>query len=206
MRKFQLFALFILISTYSKSQFYFDPFNFELNDSTLSIRPDTSLLNGPSAALFDNTYIWFGIFPKTSIAVKMVVEHDLILLNNESAIDENNKIYINVTRDSLMDFKVRVIENGKVVKEHGLKDLLVTKEEEGRYKILAVEGLKKGQMIERLIVKLQNYNESGSMLVQQKYITQKHLISISAPANVKFAIKCYPDLKTFSDTVITDSA
>lgn len=205
MKKLPLIIVLILISTYSKSQFSFDPFKFELNDSTLAINPDTSLLKGPSAAIFDNTYIWFGIFPKTSVAVKMLVEHDLILLNNESAIDENNKIYVNVTRDSLMDFKVRVIENGKVVKEHGLNDLLVTKEEEGRYKILAVEGLKKGQMIERLIIRLQNYSESGTILVQQKYITHKHLISISAPANVKFALKCYPELKTFSDTVITDS-
>lgn len=204
MRQIIISSLFILSSISAWSQFIFDPFDFRLNDSTLTIQADTSLIKEPQVALFDNTYIWFGLFPNTQAAVKMLVEHDLVLINNESAIDDNNKIYISVSNDSLMDFRLRVIENGKVVKEHSAKDLILTEEDNARYKILAVEGLKKGQMIERLIVKLQNYSESGSIILQQNYLTKKRFVSISAPAIVKFAIKSYPEGKAFIDTVLNE--
>lgn len=185
------------------AQFIFDPFDFQLNDSTINIKPEPIQIGEPSVALFDNTYLWYGSFPKTDITVKVVVEHDLIQINNEIAIDEFNKIYISLNEsDSILNFKLRLIEDGKVVKEHTEKDLITTVEENKRYKILAVEGLKKGQFIERLIIKLYPFKESGFSVLQQNFRIKKRFVSIAAPSIVKFKIKCYPKEIKFIDTII----
>lgn len=206
MKNILLTLSFIFSFLFSQAQFVFDPFDFKLNDTTLAIKPDSIAFAEPLTAMFDNTYVWFGLFPNTNTAVKMVVEHDLLYLNSESAIDDNNKVYVPVSnQDSLIYFRIRIIENGKVVKEHDGSEMMSVVEESTRYKQMAVEGLKKGQMLEKLIITLHNYSDSGWMTIQKSYPVRKSLFTLRCPATVQFVLKMYPNNITFNDTVLNNT-
>jgi hypothetical protein len=67
--------------------------------------------------------------------------------------------------------------------------------------MLAVEGLKKGQMLERLTIELQRFNDNGSVTLEDNYPSLSRYVSIACPSHLKFTAKSYGITQELKDTL-----
>lgn len=136
---------------------------------------------------------------------KFTVTHTIEAVNDDRAVEASNKIYVPINYYSkLIDIKTRVIQNGKVVVEQGMKDVKKLEEKEVQYYLLALEGLGKGSIIET-IISLQ----LSPSLYSRDYLQENENIRVSeftlvAPKNLIFKSKSYNATLNPKDTVIGD--
>lgn len=200
-----IFSTFFLVSLSNLFGQFFDPFKYGVNDSIPFISLTESEKKENELALFENNYIWVGSLPNSNNVNRITIRHDAILINSDAALESHNKAYIPIgENDSLMTVIIRVFENGKVVKVHDKSAIREIKEEENTYKIIALEGLKKGQIIETLIIRIINYSDYATYQLQRTYPVKKSEFCMNIPANVKFALKSYPNQLEVKDSVIND--
>lgn len=204
--KFILRTLPLLLLTLSaQAQLEYDPFQYELSSKAPEVRGDFASENKDATYIFDKTLVWYGKFPDTEVLIQGTIIHKLVYINSEKALDEFNKVYIqNSGQDSLHQFIVRVIENGTVIKTFGKSDLRASQDgENSTLKMLAVEGLKKGQMLEKLTVILSPFEDHGTISIQEEYPVLQCYVGITCPSHLKFASKSYGlSQKSLKDTVI----
>lgn len=204
MKKQTILIFLLAIIFQGKSQF-FEPFSYQLTDSTLKIAMSDQDRLEKEIALFERNFIWIGQIPNSEFVAKMTIRHDAIYLNSDAALESHNRIYVPVgENDSLHRLEVRIIENGKVIRTQGKADIREIKEEESTFKIIAVEGLKKGQILETLIVRMSSYSEGGTIQLQRSYPVKRSEVCINGPSNIRFAIKVYPKPVEVADTVVGD--
>ncbi len=206
MNKFICFSFLLIASFQANAQFEFNPFEYSLTDKAPVVDGNPATENEDAVYVFNKTLIWYGYLPETEYLVRSVIVHKMIYLNSEKSLDRYNKIYIsNSETDSLHVFKVRVIENGNVVREFGKSDLKESKEnEDQKLRMLAVEGLKKGQLIERLSIELEPFVDHGTVSIQDDYPILSRYVSIACPSYLKFTAKGYGFKDSIKDTLFKD--
>lgn len=207
MIKFIGFIALCFFSQILNAQFEYNPFEYDLTEKAPAVEGNPAEENEDAVYIFNKTLVWYGQLPETEYLIRAVIVHKMIYLNSEKAIDEYNKIYISASgRDSLHAFRVRVIENGNIVREFDKKDLKESVEDENRkLRMLAVEGLKKGQMIERLSIELEPFVDYGTIAIQDDYPTLSRYVSIACPTYLEFSAKSYGFDAEFKDTVFKEN-
>ena len=134
--------------------------------------------------------------------------HKIIRVNDDMAIEMNNRIYLPLAEFAqMMVTKVRVINSKGQVKELKNEDIKdgVNEETKVAYRYFALEGLDKGSEIESLMVIEQNADIYGKIFILQDNTLKKNLeFKLITPANLIFKKKSYNGLPTLTDTVMND--
>ena len=131
--------------------------------------------------------------------VEYFLEHKVLWLNSDDAIEENNKIYLPFSsRAELQVNKARVITpEGKLINLDQSKILTAEDEETGRtYKYYALEGITKGSFIEYMYVVKRPPNYTGKKVyIQDSYNKEKVEFDLFSPSNLLFKFKSFNNLQ-----------
>ena len=120
--------------------------------------------------------------------------HEITKVNNDEAIEQNNRIYINVGPGAeLRDIKARTIRaDGKVILLDSRNIKEIEDEESGSgYKIFAIEGAELGSEIEYLYTVRQNARYFGGNYFQNRAPIRSASFRLESPKNLKFTFKSY---------------
>ncbi|WP_343328695.1 DUF3857 domain-containing protein [Polaribacter staleyi] len=141
--------------------------------------------------------------------VEYFLEHKVLWLNSDDAIEEYNKIYLPFTVGAELQInKARVITpEGKIINLDQSKILTAEDEETGStYKYYALEGITKGSFIEYMYVVKRPPSYTGEKrYIQDAYYKENVEFDLFSPTNLLFKFKSYnnvPDVDR--DTLNTD--
>ncbi len=139
--------------------------------------------------------------------VEYFLEHKVLWLNSDDAIEEYNKIYLPFSsRAELQVNKARVITpEGKRINLDKSKILTATDEESGRtYKYFALEGITKGSFIEYMYVVKRPPSYMGKRVyIQSKYNKNKVEFDLFSPKNLTFKFKSFNSIPTVEQDTLT---
>ncbi|TXD53393.1 MULTISPECIES: DUF3857 domain-containing protein [unclassified Polaribacter] len=140
--------------------------------------------------------------------VEYFLEHKVLWLNSDDAIEEFNKVYLPFSSESELQLnKARVItKEGKVIALDDSKILTAEDDETGRkYKYFAFEGVTKGSFIEYIYVVKRAPEYNGKRLdVQSSYVKNKVEFDLFSPTNLIFKFKSFnnvPEVKEDTTTL-----
>ncbi len=130
--------------------------------------------------------------------VEFFLEHRVLWLNSDAAIENYNKIYLPHSSSSQLEVnKARVItKDGKILTLNEENILTAQDEETGRqYKYFAFEGIEKGSIIEYYYVVRQNPEYRGNKLMFQSGINKSNVeFDLFSPEHLVFKFKSYNNL------------
>ncbi|MCG1034799.1 DUF3857 domain-containing protein [Polaribacter sargassicola] len=139
--------------------------------------------------------------------IEYFLEHKVLWLNSDDAIEEYNKIYLPFSSSAeLLVNKARVITpEGNLIDLDKSKILTAADEETGRqYKYFALEGITKGSFIEYLyVVKRQPGYMGKKAYLQDEYYIEKAEFDLFSPENLVFKFKSYNDLPEVKEDTLT---
>lgn len=122
--------------------------------------------------------------------------YKVILINEDKAVEEFNKIYIpDYNTEFVIKFKARTIQpdgTTQLIDDNELKSL-GNVEDKGDYKIVALQGVKKGCVIEYQLVRRLSVDYFGRQTYQSEYPVKEALFELATPLEYKFAAKLYND-------------
>lgn len=182
---------------------YFESYDWEENPSYAVEEGNTEDM----IAVKEKTVTEF-YFQKKDL-VEYFLEHKVLWLNSDDAIEEYNKIYLPFSsRAELQVNKARVITpEGKLINLDQSKILTAEDEETGRtYKYYALEGITKGSFIEYMYVVKRPPSYTGDKVyIQDSYKKNKVEFDLFSPSNLLFKFKSFNDLPTVErDTLTTE--
>ncbi len=125
--------------------------------------------------------------------------HKIIRVNDEKGIENFNKIYIPVNSSvELVQISARAITPGnKIIKvaPEAIKDY---KDENGEFKIFAVDGISKGSEIEYAYTIRRSPFFFGKEIMQARFPVQEASVEIISPSSIRFEAKAF---NTKSETI-----
>jgi hypothetical protein len=188
---------------FSQEAPYFESYDWEENPSYAVEEGSTEDM----IAVKEKTVTEF-YFQKKNL-VEYFLEHKVLWLNSDDAIEEYNKIYLPFSsRAELQVNKARVITpEGKLINLDQSKILTSKDEETGRtYKYYALEGITKGSFIEYMYVVKRPPSYTGDKVyIQDSYKKDKVEFDLFSPSNLLFKFKSFNDLaKVERDTLTTE--
>jgi hypothetical protein len=188
---------------FSQDAPYFESYDWEENPSYAVEEGSTEDM----IAVKEKTVTEF-YFQKKDL-VEYFLEHKVLWLNSDDAIEEYNKIYLPFSsRAELQVNKARVITpEGKLINLDQSKILTSKDEETGRtYKYYALEGITKGSFIEYMYVVKRPPSYTGDKVyIQDSYKKDKVEFDLFSPSNLLFKFKSFNDLaKVERDTLTTE--
>jgi hypothetical protein len=132
------------------------------------------------------------------------VIHKIIRVNNDAAVNENNKVYIPMFDVfELYELNVRSIsKTGKVTElnKNNIKEIDNVQKNQG-YKIFAIEGVEVGSEIEYFYLIRKSPKYYGRQYVQFESLNKDVTIKIICPENLIFETKSYNGLAVMKDTI-----
>ncbi|MFY7841075.1 MAG: DUF3857 domain-containing protein [Lacibacter sp.] len=118
--------------------------------------------------------------------------HKIIRVNDEKGIENFNKIYIPVSSYmELVQIKARAITPGNKVIDVAPDAIKDYKDEDGEFKIFAVDGISKGTEIEYMYTVKRSPFFFGKEVVQSRFPVQESSVEIVSPATIKFEAKSF---------------
>jgi hypothetical protein len=188
---------------FSQDAPYFESYDWEENPSYVVEEGSTEDM----IAVKEKTVTEF-YFQKKDL-VEYFLEHKVLWLNSDDAIEEYNKIYLPFSsRAALQVNKARVITpEGKLINLDQSKILTSEDEETGRtYKYYALEGITKGSFIEYMYVVKRPPSYTGDKVyIQDSYKKDKVEFDLFSPSNLLFKFKSFNDLPEVErDTLTTE--
>ena len=205
--KIKISLLVVVLCTFqmvfSQDAPYFESYDWEENPSYAVEEGSTEDM----IAVKEKTVTEF-YFQKKDL-VEYFLEHKVLWLNSDDAIEEYNKIYLPFSsRAELQVNKARVITpEGKLINLDQSKILTSKDEETGRtYKYYALEGITKGSFIEYMYVVKRPPSYTGDKVyIQDSYKKDKVEFDLFSPSNLLFKFKSFNDLaKVERDTLTTE--
>ncbi|MBL4594876.1 MAG: DUF3857 domain-containing protein [Flavobacteriales bacterium] len=151
------------------------------------------------------------IYNKDGDLIEYALEHHILWLNSDQAIEDNNKIYLPYSSSTeLVINKGRVItKDGKVIELDESKILTAEDDEtKQKYKYFTFEGVEKGSFVEYYYVfkKYPSY-KGRRMAFQTSHPKYNIEFDLYSPSNLIFEFKCYNGLDSiFKDTNDTEKA
>ncbi len=187
----------------SQNNPYFESYDWEESPSYAAEEGSTEDM----IAVKEKTVTEF-YFQKKNL-VEYFLEHKVLWLNSDDAIEEYNKIYLPFSsRAELQVNKARVITpEGELINLDQSKILTSEDEETGRtYKYYALEGITKGSFIEYMYVVKRPPSYTGDKVyIQDSYNKDKVEFDLFSPSNLLFKFKSFNDLPTVErDTLTTE--
>jgi hypothetical protein len=197
-----LFLVLISCNAVAQEEFYYKTYDWKSKPESVTLTSEE--LEKDQVTLSEKKFTHF--FFKENRLVKCVLEHKTIRLNNDKAIENNNKYYVsNYGSLEVILQKARVINpDGKII-ELSAKDIQISKDENGNpeYQYFAFEGIVIGSVIEYFHVMLYPGNFSGDEVrVQSSYLKKNVSHEIIIPPHLEFKVKSINGLPNFvQDTV-----
>jgi len=144
------------------------------------------------------------IFEKEGFFMYRTV-HRIVHINNDNGIENFNKIYLPFDEGiEMVDVKARtVLPDGKIMEmdKKNIKDL---KDDDGQYKIFALEGLTHGCEVEYYFILKKNPSFFGREVISARIPTMKSHFELIAPDHLAFETRSFNDLPVSRDTVIAE--
>ncbi|WP_029038777.1 DUF3857 domain-containing protein [Salinimicrobium xinjiangense] len=149
------------------------------------------------------------IYDKNDDLVEYFLEHRVMWLNSDHAIERFNKVYLPHSGSTeLLVSKARVVTgDGKILELDKSNIFTASDEETGRqYKYFAFEGIEKGSFIEYFYVEQRNPNYNGNRLFLQSDIQKEQVeFDFFAPKNLVFTFKAYNGLPSVERDTLTQN-
>lgn len=194
--------LLIILTSFNLQAQNFSFNNYDWNDNDLTVTIPDQYKTENEAIL--NRIVKVEIVSEKSGAIQYYLIHDKVYVNADDAIERNNKIFISVDEDeNLLRTKVRVLlKNGKtiVLNQKDIKEEF--DQEKGiRYHYFAVNGLEKGAIIEKIVIKQQIPQINGcSHRIQDKFPIAHFDFQLIYPSHLVFKTK---SLNGLSEPIMT---
>lgn len=125
--------------------------------------------------------------------------HRIVHINNDKGIESFNKVYLPFEEGlDMEDVKARtILPNGRIIEldRNNIKDL---KDDDGQYKIFALEGLEKGCEVEYYFTQKRTPSFFGREIIASKIPVMKAHFELISPEHLGFETKSYnnfPDSK-----------
>ncbi|WP_299255617.1 DUF3857 domain-containing protein [uncultured Cytophaga sp.] len=135
------------------------------------------------------------------------VVHKIIRVNNDAAVNENNKVFISMRDVSdLLQLHVRSIsKSGKITEldKGNIKEIDDVEKNHG-YKIFAIEGVEVGSEIEYIYILKRTPEFYGREYVQLGTLNKDVTIKIICPENLTFETKSFNGFPTMKDTTYNE--
>lgn len=200
----KLFLFFNLLAMSVLLSYADDPEKYDWEKERKKYAISTEEEKAPAVILKDKRVIEY-IFDDEKNLVVYKTLHKIILVNTSEAIDQFNKVYVQIENPkSLVSIKARSInKNGKVtlLDKESFKELQNV-ENMGAFKIFAVEGLEAGSEIEYIYTIKRSINLFGREYFQGSNIVKEASLDIISPQHLEFEAKAYNDLPEFQDTIL----
>lgn len=198
--KHLLFAFAVLLSACMHGQkFGFDPKEYNFNEAALTAPLMDS--TGYHTCLHWHHQYSYVYIEKEQIQ-KVELTHTLRQINDVRSLETYNKLYLPVySTQQLVNVKLRVINNGKVVYEADADDIKTVEEEGVQYQLLAIEQMAIGCYVETIIGLLVNVDFEGSKFFQTDAPSKDALVCLISPAKVKYKTKVYNAEVAVKDTI-----
>lgn len=154
-----------------------------------------------AAAVFvtDDRIVEYG-FEKNELYTYRTM-HRIIHINNDKGIESFNKIYLPFDEGiEMLDVKARtILPSGKIIElnKNNIKDI---KDENGQYKIFALEGLTKGCEVEFYFTLKKYPSFFGREILSSGIPVMKANFKLITPSHLIFETKSYNDLPGSKDT------
>ena len=128
--------------------------------------------------------------------------HRTVHINNDKGIESFNKIYLPFNEGSeLMDVKARTILPGGKIIEMDRKNIKDLKEEDGEYKIFALEGLTKGCEVEYYYTFKQYPSYFGREILSSQIPAMKSRFELIMPEHLVFETRSYNGLPVAEEKI-----
>jgi len=190
--------LFILLSTGLFAQTEFESYSW--NTIPAKNQADTIKSVDGTVVLLERrvTEVYLN---KENLFEEISVFHMKIKVENNKAVDAQNKIYIPI-RDVIDILKIEarfIAANGKitVLKKESIKEV-ENLENKGNFKTFAIEGAEVGGQIEYFYILRKKFNPHGGIYIQDDVPKGDVAIIFAFPSKLEFLIKSYngfPDFK-----------
>ena len=204
MRFFAITLTLLLFSSVVSSQNELMNYSWEIAPNYDSLVSEVAELE--VATLLDKRIVDLVYEGREQSLTEYFLLHQTIYVNSESSIEENNKVYLNLSQSTeLVDYDARVItaNDVKVLGEDALKE--GTTEEGETYKYFAMEGAEKGAILEFFYILNRYPRITGIYLpFQSDYHVVKNEFHLYSPDNLIMATKSlngYPEME--QDTSIS---
>jgi hypothetical protein len=129
--------------------------------------------------------------------------HRIVHINNDRGIEAFNKIYLPFEEGvTMIDVRARtILPNGKIIEldKSNIKDL---KDEDGQYKIFALEGLTKGCEIEFYFTVKKEPSFFGREILSSGIPVMQARVELLAPDHLLFETMGFNGIETGKDTLI----
>lgn len=186
--------LFLLCTaTFAQTELYYQSYSWDENPE-YKVDPDTTedILELKSKVVTE-----FAFTPENNF-IEYLLEHRVLWLNSDAAIENYNKIYLPHSSSSNLEVnRARVItKEGKVLPLKEENILTAQDDETGRqYKYFAFEGIEKGSFIEYYyVVRRQPQFQGNKMLLQSTIEKTNVEFDLFAPEHLVFKFKNYNDI------------
>lgn len=198
-----LLLLFISINTYAQD-YNFTTDNYDWSETPINYTPTESDLKYSSVVL-QSKNIYQYLPDKVNGLVKYRCVHTVILLNDEKSVEDNNKMYFSINdKNAIKQMKTRVIEKGKVISTTGKDDMKVVEEDGNTYLLVAFNGLKKGTILESILIIENSLDLYGSYYIQRNVPVKLSEFQLMAPSHLLFKNKVYNYNTKSVDTVLNE--
>lgn len=159
----------------------------------------------PSVIIFDKRIIEYA-YNESGQLQKYYIHHRRVLANTSERVNSINKIKVSTDESQdLVVFKARAITPaGKVIEVPASSIKEVTTEEEGKYKLAAIEGLEAGAEVEYYLVLSQPTDFYDYEYMQSSDPSREMYFELRSPENLKFETKLYNSTAAISDTVLDE--
>jgi hypothetical protein len=198
MRSF-IFALVVFVAGKAMAQTPYQAFQWKSNPALHTINP--AFKDAPAVFIEDQRIIEYA-FEKNQLYLFRTF-HRIIHINSDKGIEAFNKIYLPVNEGiDMLDVKARtILPNGKIIEmdRRNIKDL---KDNDGQYKIFALEGLVKGSEVEFYFTIKKAPSFFGREVLSSRIPAQKARFELISPNHLFFEAKSYNQLSAGRDTII----
>jgi hypothetical protein len=200
---FTILLLFLSAEIYAQNGLYYQSYSWDENPKFTSHLGSTEDIMELKSKLVTE----FSFTPENDF-IEYFLEHRVLWLNSDAAIEQYNKIYLPHSSSSHLEVnKARVItKEGKILTLDEGSILTAQDEETGRqYKYFAFEGIEKGSFIEYYYVVRRNPQYQGNKLLLQSGIEKSNVeFDLFSPEHLVFKFKSYNNLPEVSqDTTAT---
>ncbi len=174
--------------------------NYEFRSLTVNESKDKTLLNKPTWTPWFAKRIYYQIVGDE--LKRFSINHYVTAVTDDKGVEENNKIRLPLYSNNLVDVKVRVVKDGKILASHTASDFKKVKEEEVELQLLAVSSLTIGCFIEVIIhTEEENDTYDDAYLQLGEEVGQMNF-SLVVPEMLKFDIQLYNAQAPLRDTLV----
>lgn len=159
--------------------------------------------------IFEKRAVEFNFDPKSGELFEYYLFHQRVKVVSDDAIEKNNKIYLPLNSSTeVLSLKARTISPEGKIKEHGISDVIESKDEKTNrtMKYFALEGVEKGSEIEQLIMLKRSPRITGNGYTFQGSVKKMKIeFELITPKFLPFRIKSlngFPDMEV--DSTVND--